>query len=129
MVTLEGQKYVTVSLVIPMVEHIHKGLHEVHECLKELGTVIGTQILPDGQEFHMENILESMIEDFESRRADGSDINTYSLDTSNTNKDQPCGYTVTETQVIYFTLDPRMVDLSQVDEEQAVSVWKDGTHV
>jgi hypothetical protein len=67
MVTLEGQKYVTVSLVIPMVEHIHKGLHEVHECLQELGTVIGTQILPDGQEFHMENILESMIHGYNDK--------------------------------------------------------------
>ena len=40
MVTLEGQKYVTGSLVIPMVECIHKGLHETHERLQELGAVI-----------------------------------------------------------------------------------------
>jgi hypothetical protein len=47
-----------------MVAHIRKGLHEAHERLQKLGTVIGSQILPDGQEFHMENILESMIEEF-----------------------------------------------------------------
>ena len=38
-----------------------------------------SQILPDVEEFDMENILESMIEDCESRWGDGSDINTYSL--------------------------------------------------
>ena len=47
-----------------MVTRIQKGLHEAHERLQKLGTVIGTQILPDGQEFHMENILEAMIEEF-----------------------------------------------------------------
>ena len=36
MVTLEGQKYVTVSLVILMVECIHKELHETHDRLQEL---------------------------------------------------------------------------------------------
>ena len=76
----------TGSLVIPIVERIRKGLHETHECLQELGATIDAQILPDGQEFHMENILEAMIEDFESRWGDGSDINAYSFDTSDTNK-------------------------------------------
>ena len=65
-VTLEGQKYVTGSLVIPMVERIRKGLFEAHERLQVLAAAIGVQILPDGEEFDMESILQAMIEDFES---------------------------------------------------------------
>ena len=83
----------TGSLVIPMVECIHKGLFEAHERLQVLAAAIGVQILPDGEEFDMESILQAMIEDFESRWGDGSDINTCSLGTSGTNKGQPCGYT------------------------------------
>jgi hypothetical protein len=84
---------VTDSLVIPMVERMCKGLFEEHERLQELGTLIDVQILPDGEEFDMEIILQTLIEDFESRWGDGSDINTCSLGTSGTNKGQPCGYT------------------------------------
>jgi hypothetical protein len=69
----------------------------------------------------MASILQAMIEDFESRCGDGSDINAYSLGTSGTNKGQPCGYS--EAQVICYTLDARMVDLPQVDEDQEDAVW------
>ena len=86
MVTLEGQRYVTGFLVIPLVERIHKDLHAVGDYLEELGVVIGPQILPNGSEFHMESILEAMIRDFDSRWGDGSDINTYFLGTHNTNE-------------------------------------------
>ena len=61
MVTLEGQKYVTVSLVILMVECIHKELHETHDRLQELGAPIGSQVLPNGEEFHMESILQEYV--------------------------------------------------------------------
>ena len=111
----------TGSLVVPMAECIHKGLFETHERLQELGTVIDTQILSDGENFDMEIILQTMIEDFESRWGDGSDINAYSLGMSDTNKDQPRGYT--ETQVICYTLDSFMVVLPQVDEDQEDVVW------
>ena len=57
MVTLEGQRYVTGSLVIPLVESIRKGLHAAGDRLEELGAAIGPQILPNGAEFHMESIL------------------------------------------------------------------------
>ena len=40
MMTLEGQNYVTGSLVIPMVESIRKGLHAAHDRLVELGDAI-----------------------------------------------------------------------------------------
>jgi hypothetical protein len=122
MMTLEGQKYVTGSLVIPMVESIRKGLHEAHDRLVELGEAIGAQAFEKDQDFHMQGILEAMIGDFENRWGDGTDINKNTLGTNNTNKGQPCGYT--KGQVLCFTLDPRMVTLPQVPEEQEEAVWR-----
>ncbi len=49
-----------------MVERIRKGLFEAHERLQVLAAAIGVQILPNGEEFDMESILQAMIEDFES---------------------------------------------------------------
>jgi len=43
MVELEGQKYVTVSRVIPMVEAMRKGLKAGNERLQVLGASIDTQ--------------------------------------------------------------------------------------
>jgi hypothetical protein len=51
-----------------------------------------------------------------------SDINKYTLGTNGTIKGQPCGYT--KGQVLCFTLDPRMVTLPQVDEDQEEAVWR-----
>ena len=62
-----------------------------------------------------------MIHDFESRWGDGTDINKYTLGTNNTNKGKSCGYS--RGQVLYFTLDPRMVTLPQVPEDQEETVW------
>ena len=62
MVELEGQKYVTSSLVIPMVEAIRKGFFLANERLQELGASIGAQQLEDGKDFNMESILSAMIE-------------------------------------------------------------------
>ena len=67
MLTLEGQSYVIGSLVIPMVESIRKGLHAAHDRLVELGEAIGPQAFEKGQDFHMQGILEAMIDDFDSR--------------------------------------------------------------
>ena len=122
MMTLEGQNYVTGSLVIPMVESIRKGLHTAHDRLVELGDAIGPQVLAKGEDFHMQGILEAMIDDFDSRWGDGTDINKYTLGTNGTNKGQPCGYT--KGQVLCFTLDPRMVTLPQVEEDQEEAVWR-----
>jgi len=122
MMTLEGQNYVTGSLVIPMVESIRKGLHAAHDRLVELGDSIGPQVSAKGEDFHMQGILEAMIDDFDSRWGDGTDINKYTLGTNGTNKGQPCGYT--KGQVLCFTLDPRMVTLPQVDEDQEEAVWR-----
>jgi hypothetical protein len=122
MMTLEGQKYVTDSLVIPMVERIRKGLHEAHDRLVELGESIGAQSFEKDQDFHIQGILETMIVDFESRWGDGTDIKKYTLGTNNTNKGQPFGYT--KGQVLCFTLDPRMVTLPQVPEEQEQTVCR-----
>jgi hypothetical protein len=112
MVELEGQKYVTGSLVIPMVEAIRKGLKEATQCLKELSQSIGEQVLENGKDFNMESILGAMIEDFESRWGDGLDINNYSCRLG-TNRGQPCGYT--KEQVLCFTL---VVQLPHVKEYQ-----------
>ena len=122
MMTLEGQNYVTGSLVIPMVESIRKGLHAAHDRLVELGEAIGAQAFEKGQDFHMQDILQAMIDDFDSRWGDGEDINKYTLGTIGTNKGQPCGYT--KGQVLCLTLDPRMVTLPQVAEDQEEDVWR-----
>ena len=63
-----------------------------------------------------------MIDDFDRRWGDGTHINKYTLGTNSTNKGQPCGYT--KGQVLCFTLDPRMVTLPQVDEDQEEAVWR-----
>ena len=68
----------------------------------------------------MQGILEGMIDDFDSRWEDGTDINKYTLGTNDTNKGQPCGYT--KGKVLSFTLDPRMVTLPQVEEDQEEDV-------
>ena len=120
MVELEGQKYVTGSLVIPMVEAIRKGLNEANERLKELSESIGEQVLENGKDFNMESILAAMIEDFENRWGDGFNINKYSCRLG-TNRGQPCGYT--KEQILCFTLDPRMVQLPHVQEHQEEAVW------
>ena len=70
--------------------------------------------------FHMQGILDAMIDYFDSRWGDGEDINEYTLGRNGTNKGQPCGYT--KGQVLCFTLDPRMVTLPQVPEEQEEAV-------
>jgi len=62
-----------------------------------------------------------MIEDFDTRWGDGTNINRYTLGTNGTNKGQPCGYT--KGQVLCFTLDPRMITLPQVEEDQGEAVW------
>ena len=69
---------------------------KVHDRLQELETVVGSEVLSNGEEFHMESILEEMID--ERRWGDGSDINEHSFGISDTNKGHPCGYT--ESQVI-----------------------------
>ena len=58
-----------------MVENIRKGLHATHPRLVELGESIGSQTFENGQDFHMQGILESMIDDFDGRWGDGEDIN------------------------------------------------------
>jgi hypothetical protein len=74
------------------------------------------------RDFHMQGILDAMIDDFDSRWGDGEDINEYTLGRNGTNKGQPCGYT--KGQVLCFTLDPRMVTLPQVPEEKEEAVWR-----
>ena len=48
----------------PMVESIRKGLHVAHDRLVEIGEAIGAQAFEKGQDFHMQGILEAMIDDF-----------------------------------------------------------------
>ena len=63
--------------------------------------------MENGQEFHVEDILEARIEDFDTRWGDGTNINHYTIGTNDTNKGQSCGYTTG--QVLCFTLDPRVI--------------------
>ncbi len=119
MVELEGQKYVTASLVIPMVEAIRKGLNEANERLQQLGSIIGAQQLEDGKDFNMESILSAMIQDLDNRWGDSMDITKY-ICRLGTNRGQPCGYT--KEQILSFTLDPPMVQLTHVKEYQEEAV-------
>ena len=41
----------------------------------------------------MQGILEAMIDDFDSRWGDGTNINNYTLATNGTNEGKLCGYT------------------------------------
>ena len=43
---------------------ICRGLSFLFERLQELGDAIGAQVLPNGEEFHMQSIFEAMLEDF-----------------------------------------------------------------
>ena len=69
----------------------------------------------------MESILSAMIEDLENRWGDDMDITKYRCRLG-TNRGQPCGYT--KEQILSFTLDPRMVQLSHVKEYQEEAVWQ-----
>jgi hypothetical protein len=72
------------------------------------------------EDFHIQDILEERIDDFDSRWGDGEDINKYTLGTNGTSKGQPCDYT--KGQVLRFTLDPRKVTLLEVPEDQEEDV-------
>jgi hypothetical protein len=56
------------------------------------------------------------LKDFDTKWGNGTNINRYTLGTNDTNKWQSCGYT--KGQVLCFTLDPRMITLPQVEEDQ-----------
>ena len=95
---------------------VFQGRHASLARLEELGDAIRAQVLENGQDFHMKDIVEVMIEDFDTRWGDGTNINNYTLRTNGTNKGQPCGYT--KGQVLCFTLDPRITTLPQVEVDQ-----------
>ena len=68
----------------------------------ELGEAVGAQALEYGQDFHMQGILEAMIDNFDSRWGDGEHIHKCTLGTNGTNKGQPCGHI--KGQVLCFNL-------------------------
>ena len=56
-----------------------KGLYAEHFLLVELGETIGAQTFENGLDFHMQGILEAMIDDFDGRWGDGEDINKHTF--------------------------------------------------
>ena len=62
-----------------------------------------------------------MIDDFEARWGDGSSVLKFKYGHHGTGKGQPCGYK--HEQILVFTLDPRMVALPSVKEEEEDKVW------
>ena len=62
-----------------------------------------------------------MIDDFEARWGDGSSVLKFEYGHHGTGKGQPCGYK--REQILAFTLDPRMVALPSVQEEEEDKVW------
>ena len=120
-VMLEGEKYVTGSLVIPMVESLRKGLLEAQTRVQELSAAVGDQKLDDGTDFDMGSILDAMVDDFETRWGDGTNLLEFKYGQSGTGVGQPCGYT--SEQIIQFAVDPRMVVLPHIPEEREDEIW------
>ena len=98
-VQLEGEKYVTGSLTIPMIEQLRVGLQTARDRLQEFETAVG-----DVAPFSMGEILDGMIEDFNNRWGDGSDLLVFKYGQTGSGKGQPCGYT--PEQILQFACDP-----------------------
>ena len=122
-VMLEGEKYVTGSLVIPMVEELREGLSNAQERVQSISAAIGEQKMEDGTDFNMGAILDAMVEDFEERWGDGSNLLEFKYGQKGTGVGQPCGYT--REQLLQFGVDPRMVALPYVvEKEQEDGIWE-----
>jgi hypothetical protein len=121
-VMLEGEKYVTGSLVIPMVEELRVGLMAAQARVQELSAAVGQQVVEDGTDFDMGSILDAMVEDFQCRWGDGSNLLEFKYGQSGTGVGQPCGYT--REQFLQFAADPRMVTLPFVCAEIEEDIWQ-----
>ena len=117
-IRLEADKYVTSSLVIPMIEDLREELSDARDRLEELLLAVGRSSCS----FDLTSIVQTMIDDFEDRWGNGSSVLEFKYGHHGTGKGQPCGYK--REQILAFTLDPRMVALESVKEEEEDKVWK-----
>ena len=118
---LEGEKYVTGSLIIPMISEIRTGLVAAQARLAELAAAVGPQEVEEREDFSVDSMLDSMIQDFEYRWGDGADILCFKYGQHGTGKGQPCGFT--NEQIVQFACDPRMIALPEVPEENEEAIW------
>ena len=77
---LEGEKYVTGSLIIPMISEIRTGLLAAQARLVELAAAVGAQEVEGREDFSVGSILDAMIQDFKYRWGDGTDILCFKYD-------------------------------------------------
>jgi len=87
-----------------------------------LSAAIGQQELEDGTDFDMGSILDAMVDDFQCRWGDGSNLLESKYGQSGTGVGQPCGYT--REQFLQFAADPRMVTLPFVCAELEEDIWQ-----
>jgi hypothetical protein len=103
-----------------MVEQLRVGLQEARGRLQEFEAAVG-----DVAPFSMGEILDGMIEDFNNRWGDGSDLLMFKYGQTGSGKGQPCGYT--PEQILQFACDPRMVNLpygnDSVPEDKQEIIW------
>jgi len=102
---LEGEKYITVSLVIPALELVRHHLHTMREAYLAAAAPIGVAVMND------------VIAAFEQRFGDGSCITEFKEGPSR----QPQGYTAA--QVMGVCLDPRFVPLTCIPPNQEAAAW------
>ena len=100
-----------------MIEDLRKELLDAQDRLQQLFDAIGSSDCP----FDLPAIVQAMIDDFEARWGDGSSVLKFKYGHHGTGKGQPCGYK--REQILAFTLDPRMVALPSVQEEEEDKVW------
>ena len=63
------------------------------ERVQSISAAIGEQKMEDGTDFNMGAILDAMVEDFEERWGDGSNLLEFKYGQKGTGVGQPCGYT------------------------------------
>ena len=70
----------------------------------------------------MGSILDEMVEDFETRWGDGTNLLLFKYGQSGTGVGQPCGYT--SEQILQFAVDPRMIALPHIPEATEDDIWE-----
>lgn len=105
--TLEGEKYVSNSLVIPLISEVRDKLR------KAVDGVAGEPGAPDA----IKDAAQRMLTIYEEKWGDGSDICTYMEGP----RRQPKGFTVN--QVLATALDPRTFDLYGMPQGEHAVAW------
>jgi hypothetical protein len=106
---LEGEHYVTNSLVIPLIMQLRCRLIDVIELYRPQESVIAQKIFPTAQR---------MLITFNEKFGDGTNITTY----QSVSRNQPRGFY--PQQVCATALDPRTKNLKCIPRNERESVWK-----